>query len=154
LEGVITLTNDVQKWGHWAGKIITGDEALVDQNNQPRPLIFAVESNGTVQSYAMGIHPEDFDLITSTQSLYCLNYYGGGGVDSRVLKIKSTWLTNFVGDLLITDAGEFSSPAKLHFVRWDASKSEFITRSLSLPDSLGGDFEHVTFAPINLPPVP
>src|SRR5262249_16598007 len=26
LEGLITLPNDMQKWGPWAGKIVTGDE--------------------------------------------------------------------------------------------------------------------------------
>jgi hypothetical protein len=30
LEGVITLTNDVAKWGSWAGKITTGAESSTD----------------------------------------------------------------------------------------------------------------------------
>jgi len=59
------------------------------------------------------------------------------------------WLTNYVGDLLITDAGEATPQAKLFVVRWDAAITNFVTRGISLPSSIGGRFEHVTFAPLS-----
>lgn len=73
LEGVITLTNDVAKWGPWAGKIITGAESSVDTNGNYYPLIFAIDTYGVVQSFALGIGPEDFDLIPTNQDLYIVD---------------------------------------------------------------------------------
>jgi hypothetical protein len=35
---------------------------------------------------------------------------------------------------------------------WDSAITNFVVRSISLPDTFGGTFEHVTFAPIGLPP--
>jgi hypothetical protein len=53
LEGVITLTNDVAKWGPWAGKIITGAESFVDTNGNYDPTIFAIDTNGIVTPFAL-----------------------------------------------------------------------------------------------------
>lgn len=55
LEGAISLTNDAAEWGPWAGKILTGNE---DESK-----IFAVDTNGVVSTFLLGIDPEDFDLI-------------------------------------------------------------------------------------------
>jgi hypothetical protein len=149
LEGVITLTNDATKWGPWAGKIITGDE-----DNDP-PLIHAIDSNGVILAYDTaalvpgGIEPEDFDIIPANQELYCVNYHDSGG--SAILKLSSAWLTNYVGDLLITQAGELLAGPKLFILHWDASVTNFVIRGISLPGSIGGRFEHVTFAPVDLP---
>jgi len=148
LEGVITLTNDPAKWGPWAGKIITGDESAI-----PDPLIYTIDTNGVVTTYDTttlfpgGIHTEDFDLIPTNQDVYCVNYDDEYPPNSRILKLSHTLLNKYVGSLLITDAGEVSPPAKLFIVNWNGTN--FVVRSIS-----GGSithFEHVTFAPINLP---
>jgi hypothetical protein len=148
LEGVITLTNDVAKWGPWAGKSITGDE--------DGHLIYAIDTNGVVTSFDLGIDPEDFDIIQTYQDLYCADPYfvdPNTGLGGGVLKVSRSLLTNYVGDLLITQAGETAFPpnAKLFIVHWDGT--EFVTRSISYarPDGFGGNFEHVSFAPINIP---
>jgi hypothetical protein len=151
LEGVITLTNDVARWGPWAGKIITGDEQAA-----PVPLIFTVDTNGavgrydTTQLFPAGIHPEDFDVILPNQDLYACDPDAG-----QILKLSSTLLTNYVGDLVVTDAGEVVVPAKLFIVHWDGARAQFVTRSIPYFRSNGsfGHFEHVTFAPLNLPPL-
>ncbi len=139
LEGVVTLPNDTQKWGPWAGKIITGNEI--------NGLIFSVDTNGTVAKFELGIAVEDFDIIRTNQDLYCTT-------DSTpILKLSRALLTNYVGDLLITQAGEKDSFSpfnpKLFIVHWDSTNSIFVTRSISGPG--GTVFEHVTFAPIDIP---
>jgi len=96
--------------------------------------------------FDLGIAPEDFDLIPTNQDLYCVNYQSSGG--SQILKLSRTLLTNYVGNLLITQAGEFTIP-RLFIVKWNGTN--FVSHSISLPDSVGSQFEHVTFAPINLP---
>lgn len=131
------------RWGPLAGKIITGDESAV-----PKQLIYAIDTNGIVKSFALGIHPEDFDIIPTNQDLYCVNF---NEAQSKILKISRTVMAKYAGDLLITDAEEVVFPAKLFIVHWDNATTNFITRSVSLPDSIGGTFEHITFAPINLP---
>jgi hypothetical protein len=144
LEGVITLTNDVTQWGPWAGKIITGDEDFPSG-----PVIYTIDPNGVVTTndttllFPGGIYPEDFDIIPPSNHLY----FGNSG-SNAVFKLSATYLTNYVGDLLITDAGEVSPQGKLFIVHWDAATTNFVVRRIR---STGG-FEHVTFAPIDLPP--
>ncbi|HEY5912905.1 MAG TPA: hypothetical protein VJA21_20125 [Verrucomicrobiae bacterium] len=156
LEGVITMPNDAARWGPWAGKILTGDESLVDENYEPVPLIYAIDTNGVATAYSLGSRPEDFDIVPANQDLYCVNY---NTLDSKVLKISKTVLTNYVGDLLITQAGELNPynetelRPRLFFVHWNGLA--FSTRSIALPEAtFPGYFEHVTFAPVTLPDIP
>lgn len=156
LEGAITLTNDPAKWGPWAGKILTGDEAILDEKNQPRPVIYAIETNGFVTSFPdLGIAPEDFDIIQPTQDLYCVVFNTSNSADGQIWKLPSDLLTNYVEDLLITQAGEPVGviPPKLFIVHWNNAIGDFEVRSISIPSGFQGHFEHVSFAPINIPSI-
>jgi hypothetical protein len=143
------LTNDINRWGPWAGRIITGAESKFP------PLVHTVATNGVVASFDLGIEPEDFDLIETNQDLYCLDQGDGeNNIQPRLIKLSRTLLTNFWGQMLITQEGAQhftpSSPireGKLFFVQWDNSTTNFVTRRISL----GILFEHATFAPITLP---
>jgi hypothetical protein len=109
-------------------------------------LVYAVDLSGAVESFALGIYPEDFEIIPSNvanQNLYCVQPDPGA-----ILKLSGTLLTNYVGDLLITDAGEKSPAGKLFIAHWNGANFEI--RSIAHPAA--NRFEHVTFAPINLPP--
>jgi hypothetical protein len=154
LEGVITLTNDLAKWGPWAGKILTGAESAVDQNNNYDPMLYTIDPNGSVTPYDTmmmvlgGIGSEDFDLIPTNQDLYCVNEG-----NNTIEKVSSTLFNNYVGDLLITQSGDgsYSATPKLFIISWNNSAGKFIIRSISHPNR---NFEHVTFAPISLPSQP
>jgi hypothetical protein len=144
LEGVITIPNDVARWGPWAGKILAGDELL--------DVIYAIGTDGVVETYDTtgffpgGIQPEDFDMIQTNQSLYACDQELG-----QIVKLSESLLKCHAGRLMITQAGEFNPGAKLFIVSW--SGTNFMTQSISYTNSLGnlGHFEHVTFAPIDLP---
>ena len=149
LEGVTVLTNDVQRWGPWAGKIITRDE--VEQ------IIYVIDTNGVVMKYPTpplfpcgGISPEDFDIIRTNQDLYACD---PGSHD--IVKLPASLLSGYVGDLVVTQAGEFGGPARLFIVHWDGAS--FIARAITYerPNFPAGTFglEHVTFAPIDIPPL-
>ncbi len=145
-EGVTTLPNNVSQWGPWAGKIITGDETLTP------PPIYTIAANGGVTTndtttlIAGGIRPEDFDLIPAGQDLYACDYYG-----NAVVKLSRAYLTNFVGQLLITQEGTtVNDPGKLFAVRWDAATTNFVARHLL---TFVRPLEQVTFAPVSLPPL-
>ncbi len=149
LEGVITLTNDPQKWGPWAGRIITGDE-----DKSPNPVIYTIDTNGVVTPYdtailvAGGIHPEDFDIIQTNQ-----NFYACDTDQNMIVELSGDILKNHVGDLLITDAGENVQPAAVFIVHWDNNTTNFVTTRFSYKrsDHSNGRFEHATFAPLKLP---
>jgi hypothetical protein len=148
LEGVIVLPNEPAKWGPWAGKIVTGDEG---QNR-----IFTIDGNGEAASYDTttiyweGIRAEDFEIIPPNQDVYCCDLFG-----DVIVKLSRNYLTNHVGDLLITHAGEYGPPGKLFIVRWNAAITNFtaIPVPYKRPDNSDGQFEHVTFAPIDFPPL-
>jgi hypothetical protein len=145
LEGVVTLTNDVTQWGPWAGKIITGAEARTNDIGDLQPLIYAISTNGSVESFDLGISPEDFDLIRSNQDLYIVDQS-----EPQLVKLSSSLLSGYHDALLITQEGAFvpDQQAKLFIVQWDNTGLKFVIRRISYYQ--GGWFEHVTFAPINL----
>jgi len=144
LEGVITLTNDSTRWGPWAGKIVTGAESAIP------PAIYTVDTNNNVNALELGIEPEDFDIIETNQNLYCSTFINFG--NGQIAKLSRSLLTNYWGDLLITQEGaQGQSPnPKLFIVHWDPTNSVFVTRRISYTF----EFEHVTFAPINVPDIP
>ena len=141
LEGVITLHNNTNQWGPWAGKILTGEEG--------NGILYAIDTNGTVSPYDLGIEPDHFVLIPANQDLYACDYGG------RVIKLSRTFLTNYVGDLLVTQEGGGSSyPTELCIVNWGGTN--FVTRAIngSVVTNGIGQFEDTTFSPLNLPSQP
>jgi hypothetical protein len=144
LEGVVTIPTALTNLGPWAGKIVTGDEDAVDENEQPQPLIYTIDTNGVVSSFASGIHPEDFDIIpndVTNQNLYCVSPGGD------ILKLSGSLFANYIGDLLVTQAGEGGAEPRLFIVHWDGT--EFVIRTIYDISIL--HYEHVTFAPIDIP---
>ena len=136
LEGVVTVPNDANKYGPWAGKILTCGE-----NTR---LIYAVETNGTVTAYNLGLGtPEDVVLIPSGQNLYCLDES-----NDRVLKVTQDNFANFVGDILLVDEGVMCSASGVDIVHWTGGG--FLVRKIPVGSSL----DQVTFAPIDLPALP
>lgn len=143
--GIITLTNDVAKWGPWAGKILLGDPT--------RKLIYTVETNGAVVAYntefAGGIAAEDLAIIPPDQDLYFIDTWF-----NNLLKISRSDLAPYVGDLIITQTATggdpydgFSPPPELFIVAWNPTNSTFMTHII--PSE--GILEDETFAPLNLP---
>ena len=150
LEGIITLTNDVTKWGPWAGKIVTG--------NENDGTIYAIDGNGVATAYDStsfipnGIRTEDFDLVPLDQDLYMCDQ----NFPTAIYKVSHNYLTNFVGDLMITEEGEGFGVGTLYFLRWSSAVTNFTVRAIPFihPDGSNGKLEHVTYAPISLPGIP
>jgi len=94
-------------------------------------------------------HAEDFDIIPPEQHLY-----GCDGEANLLVKLHKQYLTNVVGQLLITDAGE-RTPAdgKVFVVKWNPAISNFTAASIQYrrPNGTIGKLEHVTFSPIDFP---
>jgi hypothetical protein len=139
LEGISSLTNDTNQYGPWAGKIITGDPS--DPGS-----IYLIGTNGTVAGSPWNSEVEDCDIIMTNQNLYCNDSDAGW-----VLKLSGDIFTNHVGDILITRSG-IDIPAALVIVHWDVTSEIFVTTQIPIPKYIS-NFEHVGFAPIDIPPV-
>ena len=77
----------------WTCKIIPGAEAMVPT------AIFSISTNGVVTTNFLDIQSEDFDLIPTTQDLYCVHQRGAVGPpgSGNILRLPNNLLTYFVG---------------------------------------------------------
>lgn len=141
LEGITVVRTN---FGPWSGKIITGDEWGSES-------LFTIDASGNVTTndstalFPGGIRSESSQIIPPNQSLYLCDPSG------PIAKLPKSYFTNYVGDLLIEDAGENgSAPAKLFIIHWNAATTNFITRRIRYAPG-GDELEHSVFAPIELP---
>ena len=135
VEGVITLNNDTNKYGPLlAGKIFTGSNT--------------VDTNGNVAPLALNLVAEDCDIIPTNQNLYCAD--NGDSRGGWVLEVPKELFAGHAGDVLITENGVYA-PAALFMVHWDATNG-IVTTKIPIPKYISA-FEHVTFAPIDIPAV-
>ena len=138
------MSNNPTKYGPWAGKLLTGDDYS--------GTIYAVSTNGSLTPYNLGIAPDTIMLVPPTNDLYCV-YFAQD--QSMILKVSQKWLTNYVGDILMVQAGENRPQDPLLFiVYWNGSTYDI--HSIALKDDARfrtGVFEKATFAPITLPTI-
>src|SRR5262249_3210688 len=123
---------------------------------------FSIDTNGTSTTFdttlwlANGISPEDFDIIPPNQDLYLCDQDTLQNASGAVMKFSRSLLTNFAGDLLITQGGEIvpGHPSQLFIIHRNGI--EFEVRSISYFHSapFDGHLEHVSFAPIDIPSNP
>jgi hypothetical protein len=122
LEGITTVPND-DRYGPWSGKILAGAE---DEER-----IYAVDAQGNVEPYELGIIPEDVDVIAPNENFFGVDFAG-----------RTLWgatpdqFAAMVGDILITQ----EHPGILWHVRWNGT--DFVKRELVRVEQ----WEHVTFS--------
>ena len=144
MEGLTTLPNDTNKYGPWAGKILTG--SLADHN------LYTVDTSTNVVGFSMGISSEDIHIIPANQDFYMADRN-----NSLILKLPRDLFTNFVGDVMITQEIE---PRSVFIVYWDTNSATFLQRIIPAPTGFPTvgpadfDFEHGTFAPMDIPATP
>jgi len=141
LEGVITVPRDPQ-FGGLAGKIITGAEG------QGR--VYAVDTTGNVQFWAIPFNIEDIDLIPENENFFGVNFGTG-----RLLGVPAASFDSVEGQILLTQ--EFGGgPTGLGILKWDSTTSlptvEFIGRQAG--SFVQGQWEHVTFSSAGIIEIP
>jgi hypothetical protein len=132
LEGLTTVPDDPQ-YGPWAGKILIGAE------NQG--LIYAVDAAGSFTPFALGIRAEDIDVIPENRNFYGVDFAG-----RTLWGAAASEFDGLEGDILIAQ----ESPGILYHVRWDTGTASFQIAPLAAV----AQWEHVTFSPSGIPPVP
>jgi RHS repeat-associated protein/uncharacterized repeat protein (TIGR01451 family) len=120
VEGLLTVPDDPLRYGPWAGKIIAGSENL--------PRVFAIDPQGNVTSYDLGIAPEHIKPVNANE-----NYFGVDFSAQTLWGLPASELSGMVGDILIAE--EF--PGNLWQVHWNGSQFE-TTRIAQVPQFEGG----------------
>ena len=140
LEGVITVPNNVAKYGPLAGKIIAGAEG---QNR-----LYTVDPSGNTVFYTLTVPIEDIDLIPANENFYGVNFGTG-----KLLGAPASEFAGMAGDILLTS--EFGGASTgLYRLTWDGAN--LVTTELPLdPLSFNpGQWEHVTFSPAGVVEIP
>jgi hypothetical protein len=142
LEGVTTIPNDTNRYGPWAGKILAGAE------NGPaggtHSCLFTVSTNGATNVFFLGdVAAEDIHVIPTNQDFYVVVNNA-----SALLKLPKDTLTNYVGDVIITQSGE-DSAVGLVIEHWNTNTLQFDKSFVRAPIGLG--YEECTFAPVEIP---
>lgn len=137
LEAVMTVPQS-GAWGPWSGAIIAGAEE--------QHLIYAVKRDLQITSYALGINPEDFDLIEAGQHFYGTDFGG-----SRILKADASHFDAWIGQILVAQAGEHGDGGQLFRV-WYNGTSMQAEGILTPAQATAARWEHVTFAPVDPKP--
>jgi hypothetical protein len=137
---MITVPNDVAKYGPLAGKIIAGAE---DQG-----LLYTFDTAGTVATFNVGVNIEDIDLIPANE-----NFFGVNFGTSRILGAPASEFSGLAGDILLTS--EFGGSASgLFRLRWTGTSLEAPELTLNPGSASRGQWEHVTFAPAGIVEIP
>jgi len=140
LEGVITVPNDVSKYGPLAGKIIAGAE------DQAR--LYIIDTAGNVTFVDIGVPIEDIDLISANENFFGVNFGTG-----HILGAPASDFTSLVGEILLTS--EFGGSASGLFVlSWDGSSLGVEELGLNPGSAPRGQWEHTTFAPAGIVEIP
>jgi RHS repeat-associated protein len=124
LEGLVTVPDDPAKYGPWAGRIVAG--------NETQGRVFAINAQGHVTSFNLGIRPEDIELIPANQ-----NFFGLDAEGDTLWGAEAAGFQKMVGDFVIAQ----ESPGLLYHVRWNGTTFEK-TQLAQVPR-----WGHLTFAP-------
>jgi len=86
LEGMITVPNDVAKYGPLSGKIIAGAEG------QSR--LYTIDTAGNTAFFTPGVNIEDIDLIPANE-----NFFGVNFGTAKILGAPASEFSSIVGDI-------------------------------------------------------
>lgn len=141
LEGVTTVPNDAGSYGPWAGKILVGSEDL--------GCVYAVDAAGNATCYKLihpdtPLRPEDIDIVLPNE-----NFYGVDFVQGKVYGAEAAQFSGMVGDFVIAE----EASGILYHVKWKGTggtAADFLAEQVAKVTW----FEHVTFSPAGINPIP
>ena len=137
LEGLITVPDDVAKYGPLAGKIIAGQESTGS--------LFTIDTEGTVVQHAnIGVDIEDIDMIVANE-----NFFGMQFQQDAIFGADASDFSSLVGDILLTS--EFGGVSTgLYRLFWDGFNLQTEELTLAAGSDDPSQWEHVTFAPARI----
>ena len=131
LAGVTTVPEDPDRYGPWSGRILAGAKDL--------SLVYAINALGESTSLAVGVQPQDIDVIPAQE-----NFFAVDGVGRKVWGASDGAFAGIIGDILVTQ----QSPGVIKRLRWNGV--EFVGSQLAS----AAEFKQVAFAPSGINPIP
>ncbi|HWW76674.1 MAG TPA: PKD domain-containing protein, partial [Pyrinomonadaceae bacterium] len=98
---------DAAKYGPWAGKILAGA--------QGQGAVYAVDAQGGATPYALGVNPEDVQVVPSNE-----NFFGLDTAEGKLWGAPADAFAGLIGDILVAQ----ESPGTLTRVRWNGTAFE------------------------------
>jgi hypothetical protein len=139
LEGLVVVPDSPLRFGPIAGKIVAGAEAV--------GLLYAIDSNGAVATYDVGVLIEDIDLISPNE-----NFFGVNFGTSQLLGAAADQFNNMLGDILLTQ--ETHTATGIYRLKWDGMGFVAQPIPITMDSATVGQWEHVTFAPAGINEIP
>lgn len=131
LEGVTVVPNDLDAYGPWAGKVLTG---ATEQG-----VVYAIDSQGVTTTYNVGINPEDIIVIPAHE-----NFYGVDPAGQKIWGAEANAFAGMIGDVLIAQ----EAPGTLSRVHWNGVEFE-ISQIAAVTQ-----WKQITFSPAGIAPIP
>ncbi len=102
LAGVAVVPDDAARYGPWAGRAIVGakDEGRV----------YSIDAQGQSESRAVGINPQDIDLVPAHENFYAVDY-----ASRQLWGAPDGAFAGIIGDILVAQ----ESPGVIKRLRWD-----------------------------------
>lgn len=141
LEGMVVVPDIPVRFGPLAGKIIAGAEG--------QRLLYAIDPNGTYETYNVGVAIEDIELIMPKE-----NYFGSNYGTQRLLGVAASEFTPMIGDILLTQEVVTAGTSGLFRLQWNGTALEAQPIPVKAGSAPIGQWEHVTFAPAGIVEVP
>jgi hypothetical protein len=139
LEGLVTVPNNPAQYGPLAGKIIAGAE------QQGR--LYAFDNDGFDAFYTLGVAIEDIDLINAGENFFGVNFGTG-----FILTADASDFVPLVGEILLTQETVVPGTSGLYRLFWNGASLQTELISLAAGSDPVGQWEHVTFAPVEVVP--
>ena len=131
LEGVTVVPNDLDAYGPWAGKILTGAKE--------QGLVYAIDAQGVTTSYNFAINPEDIIVIPAHE-----NFYGVDPAGQKIWGAPANVFSSIIGDVLIAQ----ETPGTLSRVHWNGFEFE-VSQIAEVTQ-----WKQITFSPAGIAPTP
>lgn len=138
-EGLVTIPNDVSRYGPLAGKIVVGDEASTN--------LWTVDAAGTV-SVLNNVAPpiEGLHIVPANERFVGVDY-----ADGRILYTEYGQFDPFVGDLLVVSETYATGSSGLTRLLWNGTSFDQAPVTLTADSFIPHQWEGSTFAPISVP---
>ena len=141
LEGCVVVPNKPARFGPLAGKVIAGAEE--------QGLLYAFSTDGTYETYSLGVAIEDIDLVTPNENFFGVNFGTG-----RLLGAAAEQWDPMMGDVVLTAEYVDAGASGLSRLKWDGSAVVAEPIPLGAGSAPVGQWEHTTFAGAGINEVP
>jgi hypothetical protein len=130
LAGVVSLPNDPDRYGPWAGRILTGAPS--------QSAVHAINAAGQSVSQNVSVNPAELLVVPPQENLY-----GTDPVSQKIWGAADDAFAGLTGEILVAQ----TAPGKLGRLRWNGSAFEF-NQLAEVPS-----WRQLTFAPAGLAPI-